>query len=159
MWWMREGRRPSALPQFTARAQAFVEQSLLERKPLVSLRLREIAWLHQATSTPPGGRSISRGSRVRWGHRMRRWLRQELLSSDQLLELQRVAALIEGHLGAKRPQEVRLGAQARLASQVGIHAFAEVTGSSLLRGATPYRCQAGGVKLRVPLCRYGSQSG
>lgn len=105
---MGEGCRPGALPQLTARAQPFVEQSLLERKTLVPLRLREVDLLHQAPSTTSGSRPIARGSWVRRGDRERRRLGQKLLSSDQLLELQGVAPLIEGPLGAKSPQRVTL---------------------------------------------------
>lgn len=77
---------------------------------------------------------------MRWG------LGEELLPSDQLLELQGVAPLIEGRLGSNRSQGITLRAQARLAPQVRVHTFTQVTGSSLLWGATPHGGQGGRVE-------------
>lgn len=71
---------------------------------------------------------------------MRWWLSKELPPCDQLLELQGVAPLIEGRLGPNRSQGITLRAQARLTPQVGVHAFTQITGSSLLGGATPQWC-------------------
>lgn len=96
MWWMREGCRPGRLPEFTARAQAFVKQRLLEGEAFVPLRLGDVASLCQATSTSSGSRPIAGSGRVRGGYREGWRLGEELLPSDELLELQGGAPLIQG---------------------------------------------------------------
>ncbi|TNN71979.1 hypothetical protein EYF80_017767 [Liparis tanakae] len=153
---MGERRGPGDLPQVAARAQPLVEQRLLQREALVPLVLGEVAGLRQAAS---GSRAVARGRRVRRRDGERRRLSEELLPPDQLLELQGVAPLVEGCLGAERPLGVALGAQAGLAPQVGVHAVAEVTGSSLLGRAAPQRRQGGRVRRRLAVLGYGARRG
>jgi len=90
---------------------------------------------------------------------VRRRLGEELLSSDQLLELKGVPPLIEGPLRAKHSQRVTLRARARLTPQVGIHAFTKVTGSSLLGGGMPQLCEGGRIKRLLAIWRYGAHRG
>ncbi|KAG5260980.1 hypothetical protein AALO_G00298650 [Alosa alosa] len=148
LWRVRERGGPDAVPRLSPGAQALVEERLLQGEALVALRLGHEARL--------GGRARARrvggGGRVQRRHGGGR-LRQQLLATHELLQLQRVAPLIERgpraqparHLlrFAVTPQGPLAGA-----SRPNVrHALRDVAGGAELGWRAPQRCQSHWVEL------------